>query len=171
MQQQQQQPRRSTVRVVYRGKGGCTGHCCINRFGELGVATPEGTAHVRIDYTHLFPAFNSLPLPLSLSLSFSFTLSRLGPLLDSLPSGDGFDSPCRTTHRFLSFYPFAGPFALLRSSPFSLFHSYSFIPPLFLLRFLALSFTLGPPLCARRALSPRGAHGARRSVIFKPFAL
>lgn len=31
--------------------GGCTGYCCINRFGELGVATPEGTAHVRIDYT------------------------------------------------------------------------------------------------------------------------
>lgn len=68
VQQQQQQPRRSTVRVVYRGKGGCTGHCCINRFGELGVATPEGTAHVRIDYTHLFPAFNSLSLPLSFAL-------------------------------------------------------------------------------------------------------
>lgn len=102
--QQQQQPRRSTVRVVYRGRGGCTGHCCINRFGELGVATPEGTAHVRIDYTHLFPAFNSLSFSFS-SSPFSLYLCLFRPptsRTSSLPSRDGFDSPCRTTHRFRS---------------------------------------------------------------------
>lgn len=47
--------------------GSCTGHCCINRFGELGVATPEGTAHVRIDYTTPSPRITSLLLTLSFS--------------------------------------------------------------------------------------------------------
>lgn len=100
--------------------GGCTGHCCINRFGELGVATPEGTAHVRIDYTTPSPRTISLPvsffLSFSLSLSLFFTLSRLGPLLEPPPSGDGFDSPLIVQHiplffsLFLSFFHIASLF-------------------------------------------------------------
>lgn len=184
VQQQQQQPRRSTVRVVYARRGwGCTGHCCINRFGELGVATPEGTAHVRIDYTtpsprttsHRLSLCHSVPpsLSLSLFLSRSLVLSHLEPLLDSLLGG-GFDSSCCTTHISLSFFlscSFSKPLLPSVSFSFSL-SCYSFMSPSFLLRLLTLGFTLGPLSRTRRMLfSPRGAHGARRSVIFKPFAL
>ena len=59
--------------------GGCTGYCCINRFGELGVATPEGTAHVRIDYTT--PSWPPSVLPSRFCRSFLSLLTGLFSIL------------------------------------------------------------------------------------------
>lgn len=107
-----------------------------------------------------------LPPLLFLFLFLAFTLLHFGPLLNSLPLGMASILPVVQHIVFFHSLPFeASSFFFV-----SLFR-YSFIPPLFLLRFLALNFTLGPPSCAQRSLSPHDAHGARRSVIFKPFAL
>lgn len=59
--------------------GGCTGYCCINRFGELGVATPEGTAHVRIDYTT--PSWSPSVLPSRFCRTFLSLLTGLFSIL------------------------------------------------------------------------------------------
>lgn len=69
----------------------------------------------------------------------------------------------------LSFVSFPSLTLLLPLSPLSL--SFSFVRALSPSFFLW--FTLDPPSYTRatNALSPHGAHGARRSVIFKPFAL
>lgn len=151
-------------------RGGCTGHCCINRFGELGVATPEGTAHVRIDYTHLFPAFNSL----FLSLSLSSSLFLLRPLTSRASSR--FSAIGRWLRFSLSYNTSLSLFLTPSEVSLSFSVSPSFARIVLFLFFFSIAFSLGftprtTLVRAQRTLSPRGAHGARRSVIFKPFAL
>lgn len=115
----------------------------------------------------LFPSPSLLSFFPSLFLSppshsYSLALSLLGPLLDSLPPGGGFDSPCRTTHPSL-FLP--REFSLFLPASFSFYlspFSFSLSPaplPTFSRGFLSffLCLTLGPP--DERAFSPRCPRG------------
>lgn len=141
--------------------GGCTGHCCINRFGELGVATPEGTAHVRIDYTTPSPRTISLSL---LSLSLFFTLSRLGLLLEPLPSRRWLRfPPYRTTHHalFLSLSLFPSFFRGVLFLRFSFFLFVSLVKKFYSSLFSSSAFSLSASLSDHPSRTPTNAFSLR----------